>query len=113
MLISPKAYQSLVNVESISPRIMVASFNGNPKKTVISCYSPTNCSVKLEIQNIYHQLTDSMKNILKHNVLIIGGDMNAKIGNNKCVGNSYHNYTNRNGEYLLDLTIDCGLINIS
>ena len=38
--------------------------------------------------------------------------MNAKIDNNKCVGNSYHNYTNRNVEYLLDLTIDCGLINI-
>ena len=37
--------------------------------------------------------------------------MNAKIDNNKCVGNSYHNYTNRNGE--LGLTIDCGLVNIS
>ena len=113
MFISPKAYQSLVNVESISPRIMVATFNGNPKTTVISCYSPTNCSDELEIQNFYHQLTDSIKNIPKHNVLIIGGDINAKIDNNKCVGNSYHNYTNRNGEYLLDLTIDCGLVNIS
>ena len=92
---------------------MVATFNGNPKTTVISCYSPTNCSEELEIQNVYHQLTDSIKNIPKHNVLIIGGDMNAKIDNNKCVGNSYHNYTNRNDEYLLDLTIDCGLVNIS
>ena len=91
---------------------MVATFNGNPKTTVI-CYSPANCSDELEIQNFYHQLTDSIKNIPKHNVLIIGGDMNAQIDNNKCVGNSYHNYTNRNGEYLLDLTINCGLVNIS
>ena len=112
MFISPKAYQSLVNVESISPRIMVATFNGNPKTTVISCYNPTNCFDELEIQNIYHQLTDSIENIPKPNVLIIGGDINAKIDNNKCLGNSYHNYTNRNGEYLLYLTIDCGLINI-
>ena len=79
MFISPKAYQSLVNVESISPRIMVATFNGNPKTTVISCYSPTNCSDELEIQNFYHQLTDSIKNIPKHNVLIIGGDMSIKL----------------------------------
>ena len=113
MFISPKAYQSLVNVESISPRITVATFNGNPKTTMILCYSLTNCSDELEIQNFYHQLTDSIKNIPKHNVLIIGGDINAKIDNNKCVGNSYHNYTNRNGEYLLNLTIDCGLVNIS
>ena len=37
----------------------------------------------------------------------------AKIDNNKWVGNDYQNYTNRNGEYLLDLSIDCGLVNIS
>ena len=85
---------------------MVVTFNGNPKTTVISCYSPTNCFDELEIQNFYHQLTDSIKNIPKHNVRIIGGDMNAKIDNNKFVGNSY-------GEYLLDLTIDFGLVNIS
>ena len=88
MFISPKAYQSLVNIESISSRIMVATFNGNPKTTVISCYSPKNCSDELEIQNFYHQLTNSTKKILKHNVLIIGDDMNAKIDNNKCVGKS-------------------------
>ena len=92
---------------------MVATFNGNPKTTVISCYSPTNCSDDLEIQNFYYQLRDSIEKILKHNVLIIGGEMNAKIDNNKCVGNSYHNYTNKNGEYLLDLTTNCGLVNIS
>ena len=113
MFMSPKAYKSLVNVESISPQIMVTTFSGNPKTTVISCYSPTNCSDELEIQNFYHQLTDSIKKISKHYVLIIENDMNAKIDNNKCVGNSYHNYTNRNGKYLLDLTIDCGLVNIS
>ena len=39
--------------------------------------------------------------------------MNAESGNDKCVGNSYHNYTNRNGEYLLDQSIDCSLNNIS
>ena len=47
MFISPKAYQSLVNVESI----LVATFNENPKTTVISCYSLTNCSDELETQN--------------------------------------------------------------
>ena len=44
MLLSPKAYKSLNSVETNSPRIMIASFNGNPAVTIISCYSPTGVS---------------------------------------------------------------------
>ena len=31
ILLSPNAQKSLDNIESITPRILVASFNGNPK----------------------------------------------------------------------------------
>ena len=103
LFLSPKAYHSLLNVESISPRIMVATFSGNPKVTVISCYSPTNCSEETEVSTFYKQLFQLIKQITKYRILLIGADMNAKIGSNECEGDSYHDSTNRNGEYLLDL----------
>ena len=36
MFLSLMAYRSLLNVESISSQIMIATFNGNPKVTVVS-----------------------------------------------------------------------------
>ena len=44
LLLSPKAHKALNSVETINPRILIATFNGNPAVTVISCYSPTNVS---------------------------------------------------------------------
>ncbi|XP_068723385.1 uncharacterized protein [Montipora capricornis] len=44
LLLSPKAHKALTSVETINPRTLVATFNGNPAVTVISCYSPTNVS---------------------------------------------------------------------
>ena len=48
--------------------------------------------------------------IPKHNVLIIGGDMNAKIGKNVNNKFSLHNSSNKNGEHLTDLTLELALI---
>ena len=48
-LVSSRAYSSLSNIESISPRIMMATFNGNPNTTIISCYSPINVIEELEV----------------------------------------------------------------
>ena len=51
MLLSPRAHSALDNIESISPRILIASFNGNPKTSIICCYSPTNVSEETESKN--------------------------------------------------------------
>ena len=50
MLLSPDTYQAMNSIESISPRILVANFNGNPQTTVISCYSPTNVQEEIEVE---------------------------------------------------------------
>ena len=44
ILLSPFARRSLVNIESMNDRIVIATFNGNPKTTIIATYSPTNIS---------------------------------------------------------------------
>ena len=83
MLIGPRALKTLNSMERIQPRMMAATFNGNPKATIISCYSPTNVSEETELVTFYEELFSLVRNIPKHNLLVIGGDMNARIGKNR------------------------------
>ena len=59
---------------------MVATFKGNPSTTRISCYSSTNASDETDFDSFYNEPSSLVCSIPKHNILIIGGDMNAQIG---------------------------------
>ena len=86
--------------------MIVATFNGNPRATIISCYSPTNVSEETELISFYGELSSLVRSIPKHNVLVIGVDMNVQIvknGNNKY---SLHNTSNSNGQHLTDFIIE-------
>ena len=85
---------------------MVATFNGNPRTTIVSCYSPTNVSEENEIVTFYDELSSLVRSIPKHNMLVIGGDMNAQIGKNGNNKYSLHNTSNRNGQHLTDFMIE-------
>ena len=113
MLLSPTAYRALLNTETITPRILMATFEGNPKTTVISSYSPTDCTEDKIAEEFYTQLQTTLNQIPKHNVSIIAGDMNAKVGREKGKNYSYHDSTNRNGQLLLNLMEECNLIDLS
>ena len=106
ILIGPRALESLNSIERIQPRMMVATFNGNPRATIISCYSPTNVREETELIAFYDELSSLVRSIPKHNVLIISGDMNAQIGKNGNHKFSLHNSSNRNGQDLTDFTIE-------
>ena len=62
--------------------MMVATFNGNPSATIISCYSLTNVIEETDFIAFYNELSSLVRRIPKHNVLVIGGDRNAQIGKN-------------------------------
>ena len=100
MLLSPGVYRAMNSIESISPRITVATFNGNPQATVISCYSPTNVQEEMYAEKFYEDISSLTRQIPKHNVLIIGGDFNAHLGEDKGYTFAYHKITNRNGNML-------------
>ena len=85
---------------------MVATFNGNPRATIISCYSPTNISEETELITFYDELSSLARSIPKHNLLVIGGDVNAQIGRNGNHKYSLHNSSNRNGQHLTDFTTE-------
>ena len=80
MLIGPRALKTRNSIERIQPRMMAATFNGNSKETIISCYSPTNVSEETVLVTFYEELYSLMRSILKNNQLVIGGDMNSQIG---------------------------------
>ena len=48
--------------------------------TIISCYSPTNVSDEQETIAFYTELNYLTRRIPKHNILIIGCDINAQLG---------------------------------
>ena len=110
ILIGPRAFKTLnSNIERIQPRMMVVTFNGNLRATVISCYSPTNVSEETELVAFYDELSSLVRSIPKHNMLVIGGDMNAQIGKNGHNKYNLHNRSNRNGQHLTDFMIENGL----
>ena len=53
----------------------------------------------------YNELSSLVRSIPKHNVLVIGGDMNAQIGKNVNHEFSQHNSSNRNVQHLTDSTL--------
>ena len=105
LLIGPRALKTLNSIEKIQPRIMAATFNGNPRATIISCYSPTSVSEETELVTFYNELSSLVRSVPKH-MLVIGGDMNAQIGKNRNNKYSLHNTSNRNGQHLTDFMIE-------
>ena len=63
-----QAYNALTSAEMITSRIMIATFNGNPQTTIISCYSPTNISDETEVKKFYQELISVTKQVSKHNL---------------------------------------------
>lgn len=102
LLLSSKAMENLSNIEKISSRVIIADFEGNPKTTVISCYSPHNGSSDEDIDSFYSTIRSSIENVPAHNFLLIPGDFNAKLGPDDAKF-TFHTETNRNGEHLVDL----------
>ena len=63
MLIGPRALKTLNSIERIQPRMMAATFNGNPRAIIISCYSPTNVSEETELVAFNDELSSQVHSI--------------------------------------------------
>ena len=79
-------------------------------ETVICCYSPTNVTEEVECEKLYDELSSLTRQIPKHNVLIIGGDFNAHLGQDNGYKFAYHQQTNRNGTMLFNFLKEQNLL---
>ena len=102
MLIGQRAQKSLNSIKKIQPRMMVATFNGNPGQQ----WSSATVSKETDHITFYKELSFLVRSIPKNNILIIGGYMNAQIGKNVNHKFSLHNLSNRNGKHLTDFTLE-------
>ncbi len=76
-------------------------------EAVIKCYAPTNDSDDKAKDKFYDQLQAELNNTPGHDMKIVMGDMNAKVGNDdtgydRAMGRQGCGVMNENGEKLLD-----------
>ncbi len=103
LIISRDAESNLCEVSSISKRIIQATFSGNPPTTIIVACAPTNAQHSSNENTAFYQdLRRAIDNVPPHNVLMILGDMNAKLSSNHMKHN-VHTRTNENGILLGEL----------
>jgi len=76
--------------------------------TIIQCYAPTELTEMEKKEEFYQQLSEAITTVKKRDVIIVMGDMNAKIGtNNECLeyvmGRHGIGNMNENGELFSEL----------
>ena len=87
LIMNKESAKSLIEWEPINERLIKARFNSTyAKTTIIQCYSPTN-DAEDEVKDAYYEaLQTQIVKTPQHDVLLIIGDQNAKVGND----NSQH-----------------------
>ena len=79
-LISTRTLKFCLSICSHSERIMGISLLGNPTTAVLCCYRPHNEQVEEAVTPFYQKLSTAINTFPAHNLLMIGGDLNAQLG---------------------------------
>jgi exonuclease III len=83
---------SVRNVIPVSERIIAIQLACRPKNVnIIQIYAPTTDRPEAEVEEFYDQLSDLLRKFKPHEVNIVAGDFNAKVGEN-CVPNVVGDY---------------------
>jgi len=81
ILLDKEAKRSLIVWQPVSARITVAHFKTNIRNTVmIQCYAPTEVAEDAKKQEFYVQLSDMLKKQKKKDIIVVVGDLHAKVG---------------------------------
>uniref|UniRef100_A0A3P9H430 Endonuclease/exonuclease/phosphatase domain-containing protein n=1 Tax=Oryzias latipes TaxID=8090 RepID=A0A3P9H430_ORYLA len=108
IILKKGAEKSLIEWKPVNSRLIKIRMRGSHMNmTIIQCYSPTNDSEVEAKDSFYEQLDTEVKLTPRHDVLIIMGDLNAKVGkdnsnNERAMGEHGCGTMNENGERLID-----------
>ena len=108
LMMSKKAAKSLIEWKGVGDRILKAKFDSKyVVTTVVVCYAPTNSAEDSVKERFYDQLQTTVNEVSNHEMLIVGGDLNAKIGNDntgreRCMGKYGLGTMNENGHLFAD-----------
>ncbi|KAL5259160.1 hypothetical protein ACHWQZ_G009574 [Mnemiopsis leidyi] len=110
-MLTQRAYKAVSLMKSYQGRVFLISFDGNPRLTVITVYSPTEGSSEAEAEGFHECLRGAISDVPAHHLLMVVGDLNAHLSrvdvNDK--GWYWHQTQNRNGGLLRDTTLEGNL----
>lgn len=112
-LFASRRVRDSITISKVNERIIEATISGNPSLTILGVYAPTE-SADVEVKHsFYGALERSINSVPPHNILIVAGDINARIGRNsrsdldRNIGPFLmHDVTNDNGQKLVQLARD-------
>jgi hypothetical protein len=116
LMMSPEARKCLIKWNPVSERIISARFNSKyVKLTIIQIYSPTNDAKEEEKDEFYEQLQKEISLTPKHDMIILMGDANARVGSDntnhkRTLGKEGQGIMNENGERLVNLCEENDLV---
>ena len=108
IIIQKKTCQITYSWTPMSDRLIRARFQSRHSKlTITQCYAPTNDKEEEVKQEIYDKLQSIRNAVPKHDICLVIGDMNAKIGTDRTgMENAMGHFAiltrNENGEPLLE-----------
>ena len=115
-LLTNAAKQCLIKWKPISDRIIVARFRTRTKNlTFIQVYAPTNVASVERKEEFYQLLSKTMDEVNRSDVLIVMGDLNAKVGSDNTgreiiMGKHGVGKMNENGELFADFCLNYDLV---
>ena len=85
------------------------------KLTILQCYAPTNEAEEEVKEDWYEQLQMAVSKVPQHDILLLTGDMNAKVGtdnsnNERAMGRHGCGERNNNGERLVHFCMNNNLV---
>ena len=80
LLLSKVVSKSVLGYCALSDRILLVRIHGKPfNLSIIQVYAPTSVSSEEEIEDFYNNLEDTHKKCGKQDIVIVMGDLNAKV----------------------------------
>ena len=116
IIMDREAKKSLLGWEPVNSRIIKARFfSGFVKTTIVQCYAPTEQASEEDKDLFYEVLQEQIDKTPRHDILILMGDFNAKVGSDNagyesCMGKEGVGDRNNNGERFADMCLENGLV---
>lgn len=116
ILMTSKARSALTTWNPISERLIMARFRTKVRQvSIIQCYAPTEGASEDEKTAFYELLETTSRKVKKQDIVIVMGDLNAKIGNDNLgieniIGRHGLGEMNENGNRLVDFCGDKELV---
>jgi len=114
IIVNGAASKAVNGYLAVSDRVIMIKLSGKPFDiTIVSAYAPTQDHSDEILEQFYSEVDECLKHTKAHEVLFIGGDWNAKVGDKKLyphVGGYGLGTQNSRGERMVQMCVENNLV---